>query len=118
MLLFPGCAMQYSRRSNQKAHQKIPIVITMPGNVLVHQNIAPFAYQALTDHFRRANYRLVKDDCQAYTLRSKITKLETPCKFISPDVVLYGYYLKVKMVCWLLNTAKKIVAKKVLRDLF
>jgi len=111
LFLLTSCGRHYS--FSQATYEIRPLLfIAMPQNVLVHENISPLFYTALRNHFHRLHYRLVPEPEEAFVLETKVLELSSSQKFISPDVVLYGYRLRIVVECSLVDPSGKIIARR------
>lgn len=91
---------------------QIPIYIDMPKNPLAFDNISPIIYQGLHNEFLRIGYKLVNRTSDGYVFRSKIKNLDPISKFISPDIILLHYTIRLELECTLLNFNQHIIAQK------
>ena len=92
--------------------KEIPIFIAMPRNPLIFENISPVIYDAVYNQYRQVGYELVDTQSDGYTVAITIKNMTTPIKFVSPDIVLLHYRIKLELDVQLLNFNQEVVAQK------
>ncbi len=109
----PSCIYQnkFESHCNIKNAQ-IPLLIELPRNKNVFENVAPVIYETLCHHFRRIGYRLVNRPEDGYVLRVTIKSLDPTTKFVSPDVLLFHSHIKLELACELFDFNNTLVSKK------
>ncbi len=103
LLLLPGCGAKQQSPSSLRVHTTIPLFIEMPQNPLVFEDLSPLIYDELWSHYKRAGYVLAHDKKDSYCLRVTITHLDEIGKLVSPDVLTYGYKVKLSLACQLFD---------------
>lgn len=101
---------------------KVSLFIEVPQNRLVFDNLSSVVYDALWNHFDRVGYDLVKSStntsvantsvANTSALRVTIKKVDSPDKFLSPDLLVYAVKTRVELLCELFDAGDKLVAKK------
>ncbi len=109
-LVFSSCSRYQKIRS--KSLCTVPLFIAIPRNILVHHTITPQLYNAVRNHFSRSGYLLADNDFGNYTLTIKVATFDFPHKFISPDIVLHGYRLKIGLCCEIYDQIGELIAKR------
>ncbi len=97
----------------QKIKNDRALFIAMPQSSFAFENIGPNVYTALVEQFRRMGYFLVNSvDLSEYSLTTIITDLSPRRRYISPDVLLFNYSLKLDITCFLKDEAGKLIKEK------
>lgn len=113
ILIFSSCVHESSVRKNSLiALKKTSILIEMPKNILVFENIAPIIYKELYNHFIRVGFNLNDKINPDFTLKSEVKKLDRFGKIISPDILSYGFNFKLEVLCYLFDKNNKLLKKQ------
>lgn len=113
LLITQSCAYQKKLESHCNIKEaQIPLLIELPRNTTVFENLSPVVYESLCHHFRRMGYRLVNRPEDGYVLRVSIKSLKPTTKFVSPDVLLFHSHIKLELECILYDFNKVLVAQK------
>ena len=113
LLFLPSCALRHC--TNQVvalSDRKIPLCIEMPENKLVFENLSPIVYDALWNHFDRVGFTLVDGTCDCYVLKVTIKNVDSPYKFLSPDLLSYAVKMKIELLCQLFDKKQTMCAQK------
>lgn len=111
-ILFVSCVRQKSGITQEIKNNK-PIFIAMPQSSFSFENITPQVYTALVQQFRRMGYYLVSSVQESdYSLVTTINDLSFMRRYISPDVLLFNYSLKLDLSCLLYDGSKKLIKEK------
>ena len=112
LLMLSSCA-RYHHTSFSATKNRPTLFIAMPQNIVVHRNLSPDVYHSWWSYFSRVGYKLIDHKKKFdYRLETTIINFSIPDKFISPDLVLYGYHIHVKLRCELFDTNENFVAKR------
>lgn len=111
--MLPSCLHQSCNKELISLSGKdIPLRIEMPENKLVFENLAPIVYDALWNHFNRVGFRLVDRAGDCYALKVTIKNVDSPYKFLSPDLLSYSVKMKIDLLCRLFDKNEKLCAQK------
>ncbi|MFH1644289.1 MAG: hypothetical protein ABIA74_03875 [bacterium] len=113
LLLFSSCAHEPSTRKKSLSKlNSTTVLIDMPKNRLVFENISPIIYKAFYDHFVRVGFNLDEKNNPKFILKIEVKKLDAFGKIISPDILSYGFNLKLELACSLFNENNKLIKEK------
>ncbi len=116
VILFFISSCAYKKNSflnKQKSkNSNVSVFIHMPDNFLVFENLSYIAYKAVVNHFRNVGYKVVDSDINSYILKIEIKKLDPLDKIISPDLLLYGSRMELKLLCSAFDKKGKLIKKK------
>ena len=113
-LLLVGCKMKRQELPKSIAAQRINLFIAMPKNVVVFEDLAPLLYTELWDHFQRVGYHLVSQPLGCCRLETKLKALDERGKLVSPDVLTYGFQVRMLIEYKLFDSAGMLLDKKTL----
>lgn len=89
------------------------LFIAMPQSPFVFENIAPQLQALCVKHFRRLGYYLVDTKQKShYSLACTINNLSYVRRYISPDVLLFHYSLRLELTCYLYDSQNKLIKEK------
>ncbi len=108
-----GCSRIDTISVHRHAHKDEGIFIALPDSPLVHQNYIPLLYQSLWDRFQQAGYNLKTRPGARYSLEVRIKDVSTTHRYLSPDVVPYGYRMDVHLRCLLFRDGNEVGAHDV-----
>lgn len=113
LLFFFSCAHEKSIRNKSLAVLKhTSVSIEMPKNILVFENISPIIYDAFCYHFINVGYNLNEQINPGFILKTEIKKLDEFGKLISPDVLSYGFNIRLELLCSLFDGNNKLLKEK------
>lgn len=113
-MLFSSCARKLIiRKSSLVELNSVSIYIQMPSNIFVFENISTMTYNIFWDHFNKVGYNLSKTDDACFTLKIEIKNFDSIRKVVSPDILSYGYNIKLELLCTLCNKDNKLLKKEI-----
>ena len=92
--------------------QKITLFIQMPTNKMVFNNISSIVYDGLYNQFDSVGFNLVSDSNVDFVFKTDVKIIGNDNKIISPDVLVYGFRIKLVIVCELYFQQRLIKKKK------
>jgi len=114
LLFFQSCALRHcTNQVVSLSNRKIPLFIEMPENKLVFENLSPIVYDSLWNHFDRVGFTLVDSPRDCYVLKVAIKDVDSPYKFLSPDLLSYAVKMKIELLCQLFNKDQTMCVQKV-----
>ncbi len=113
LLILPSCGYKNYTRQEFTSARNISLAIDVPDNKLVFENLSSIVYSSVWSHFRRVGYKLVDKKNCSYYLKILVKKLDSPYKFLSPDLLTYSIKMKVDLLCQLFDNKNILIAKKV-----
>ena len=108
ILFVVGCSRIPTRSLHRGSEGDASLFLALPDSPTVHQNYIPLLYQSLWDRFRQSGYNLKTHPPSRYSLEVRIKDVSTIQRYLSPDVVPYGYRIEIALHCRLLSDGDEI----------
>lgn len=111
-MLASSCARQ-KHSDIQKIKHDTHLFISMPESSFTFEHIQSNLYTALAQQFRRMGYHLVDNPKSSdYSLETVVNDYSSTRRYVSPDILLFSYSLKLDITCSLYDGAGVLIKEK------